>query len=85
MNMAVTSNTTVNTKQRKHDSECLLLIKPLSFPPASASLLLGLLLNPEDGGDMIFWKVGQVCLSQKVQIFIATAVIDINQTYFLKF
>jgi hypothetical protein len=29
----------------------------LSFPPASASFLLGLLFNPENGGDMSLHKV----------------------------
>jgi hypothetical protein len=76
MNVAVTPNTTVSTKKSKNGSHCLLLIKLLGFPPVSAGLLLGLLFNPEDGGDMFFRKDGQVCLSQKAQLFIAASVTD---------
>jgi hypothetical protein len=42
--------------------------------PASVTFLLGLLFDPQDGGDVVFWSIGLSLNSMALQLFTVMAV-----------
>jgi hypothetical protein len=62
MNVAITFNTTVSTRQRNHDTSLSACEKGALLVACLFCFLLGLFFNPGDGDNVFFRSVGRLLL-----------------------